>query len=69
MSSEAQKMLDLMHPKVIFKYPTELGDQIARRILKEYPPEAHWWLKKFVFPKFNKVLSSEFIQELLSSDS
>jgi phage regulator Rha-like protein len=68
-SSEAQKMLDLMHPKVIFKYPTELGDQIARRILKEYPPEAHWWLKKFVFPKFNKVLSSEFIQELLSSDS
>lgn len=63
-SPDAQKMLDLLHPKVIFKYPVELGDQIARRILKEYPPEAHWWLKKFIFPKFNRVLSTTFIQEL-----
>jgi phage regulator Rha-like protein len=67
-STEAQKMLDLLHPKVIFKYPTELGDQIARRILKEYPIEAHWWLKKFIFPKFNKVLSTGFIQELTSNE-
>lgn len=67
-SPDAQKMLDLLYPKVIFKYPIELGDQIARRILKEYPPEAHWWLKKFIFPKFNKVLSTTFIQELQDSN-
>lgn len=66
-SPEARNMIDLMHPKVIFKYPHEIGDGLASRILKEYPQESHWWLKKFVLSKFNKVLSPSFIQALLNS--
>lgn len=68
-SQEAQKMLDLLFPKIIFKYPTEIGDQMAKRILKEYPKQSHWWLKKFIFPKFNKVLSPSFIQSLNNVES
>lgn len=58
----AEKMLEVMHPKIIFLYPHQIGDRIAQQALKEYPLNAHWWLKSMVFPKFAKVLSQEFLE-------
>jgi len=60
----AQKLLEIMHPKLIFLLPHEIGDKIGNIILKEYPKESHWWLKKFLFPKFTRVLSKQFMDML-----
>jgi phage regulator Rha-like protein len=65
MTPSAEKMLEVMSPRVIFLYPHQIGEQLAKQALKEYPVEAHWWLKKMVFPKYNKVLSKEFLEVFL----
>ena len=58
------KMLEVAYPKVVFLYPSQIGDKIAMLIIKQYPPSAHWWLKKILFPKFDKVLSVDFLKSL-----
>lgn len=64
LSEEAARLVETMQPKLIFKYPHEIGDRLAKLALKEYPKQSHWWLKKFVFPKFSRVLSKDFFDSL-----
>ena len=68
LTHNAAKMLEVAYPKVIFLYPTQIGDKLGQLIMKQYPPSAHWWLKKILFPKFDKILSAEFIK-LIDSDN
>lgn len=64
LTHSASKMLEVMYPKVVFKYPYEIGDNIAKKILSTYPKASHWWLRKLVFPRFNRVLSKTFFESL-----
>jgi phage regulator Rha-like protein len=55
-AENAQKMVELMHPKVIFLNASDLFNMLAEAALKHYPKESHWWLKTTVFPRFQPYL-------------
>lgn len=57
----ALKLIELMHPKVIYLHPYKIGELIANQALKEYPTQSHWWLKNLVFPRFTHVLSPTYL--------
>lgn len=65
----ALKLLEVMHPKVIFLHPYRIGELFAQQALKEYPTQSHWWLKNLVFPRFTHILSPQFLSSLSISNT
>lgn len=61
-SVDAERLLEVLHPKIIFAYPEAIGDKFGALILKEYPKDSHWWVINFLFPRFPNVLSEEFLR-------
>ena len=60
----AEQMIQAMHPNVIFKYPTEIAEQLVKQVLEHYPKKAHWWVKNHLLPQFPNILTKELLESL-----
>jgi phage regulator Rha-like protein len=60
LSHNAVKLLEVLYPRVVFMYPYQIGDALAKAALMQYPEKSHWWLWRFIFAKCSKVLSKDF---------
>jgi hypothetical protein len=61
-SDEAQRIINLMKPKVRFMSAKQLGSFLAEFILRETPRTGHWWLYNFIFPQFKEILLNNYLQ-------
>ena len=64
----AEQMIQAMHPNVIFKYPTEIAEQLVKQVFDHYPKKAHWWVRNHLLPQFSNILTEAFLDSLSISE-